>query len=107
MYRTVANGTKGFLDIYSYVVLSFVLLGLSFLTSLIRSPIIFHRETVFSLRAVTLALVPVFSLYIVSVFLNIHARLSKLQPILWIRFVANVCLPLLIMLILFGSSVST
>ena len=102
----VVNGTKGILDIYN-VVLLFILLGLSFLTSLIHSPITFHREAVLSLRAVTLALVPVSSLSIVGVFLNIYVKLTNLEPILWIEFMADICLPILIMLILFGSSVST
>ena len=106
IHLRVADGINGILGIYN-AVLSFILLGLSFLTSLIHSPIAFHREAVLSLRAVTLALVPVSSLNIVRVFLNIYVKLTNLEPILWIEFMADICLPILIMLILFGSSVST
>jgi hypothetical protein len=103
---TVADGTKGILDIYIFIVLSFILLGLSFLTSLIRSPVPFHREAVHSLQAITLTLIPISSLDIVNTFLNINVKLTNLEPILWIGFVAELFLPILIMLILFGSSVS-
>jgi hypothetical protein len=104
---TVINGTMGILDIYIFIVLSFILLGLSLLTSRIRSPVPFHREAVLSLRAITLTLVPLSSLYIVPDFLRlINMKLTNLEPILWVGFVADVFLPILIMLILFGSSVS-
>ena len=103
---TVAKGTKGILDIYTSVILPFILLGLSFLTSLIHSPVTFHQEAVHSLRAITLALLPISSLYIVRLFLNINVKLKNLEPILWIGLIADVFLPILIMLILFGSSVS-
>ena len=103
---SVKTGTKGFLDIYIAIVLSFILFGLSFLTSLIHSPIAFHREAVYSLRAITLTMLPISSLYIVLPFLEIYVKLKNLEPILWIRFIADVCLPIVILLILFGSSVS-
>ena len=93
------------MDIYN-TILSFLLLGLSFITSLIRSPSTFHREAVLSLRAVIVILVPVSSVYIVAIFLNIYVKLTNLESILWIEIVANICLPMLIMLILFGPSVS-
>ena len=105
-YMTVAAGAKGILDVYTSIVLSFILFGLSFLTSLIRSPVAFHREAIHSLSAITLALLPISSLYIVLLFLNINVKLKNLERILWIRFMADVCLPILILLILFGSSVS-
>ena len=103
---SVKTGTKGFLDIYIAIVLSFILFGLSFLTSLIHSPVAFHREAVYSLRAITVTMLPISSLYIVLPFLEIYVKLKNLEPILWIRFMADVCLPILILLILFGSSVS-
>lgn len=103
---TVINGTMGILDIYIFIILSFILLGLSLLTSLIRLPVPFHREAVLSLRAITLTLVPLSSLYIVPDFLRINMKLKNLEPILWVGFVADVFLPILIMWILFGSSVS-
>ena len=103
---SVKTGMKGFLDIYIAIVLSFILFGLSFLTSLIHSPITFHREAVYSLRAITVTMLPISSLYIVLPFLEIYVKLKNLEPILWIRFIADVCLPILILLILFGSSVS-
>lgn len=105
-YIMVASGTVGILVIYTSTVLPFILLGLSFLTSLIRSPATFHREAVHSLRAITLALLPISSLYIVALFLAINMKLKSLEPILWIGLIVDVFLPILIMLILFGSSVS-
>ena len=109
MYIMVAIGSKGLLDVYNFV-LYCALLGLLFLTSLNHSPIVFHREAVLSFRAVTLALVPVSSLYIVRSLLIIKLKssmnLKHMVPILWIESLEDICLPMLIMLILFGSSVS-
>lgn len=97
------------LNIY-LVLLLFTLLGVSFVTSLIRSPNTFRHEAVHSLWAVTVALAPLPTLHVVGNFL-IHAssdsdRVKNLEPLLWIQFLDSVCVPILVMLILFGPSVS-
>ena len=111
MPEDVGDTLEDLLKIYNFSV-SVILLGVTFVTSLIKSPSTFHREVVHSLWAVTVALIPVPTLYIYFNFLIYHEwsdseKVKNLELITWIPLLENVCAAMLIMLILFGPSVSS
>ena len=105
------DATNGSLDIYNLIILV-ILLGLTFVISLFNSQNAFLREAVRSFWAVTVALIPLPTVHVVRLFLLYHEpshsnQVKTLEPILWIQFLDNVCAAILIMLLLFGPSVSS
>jgi hypothetical protein len=99
---------------YIYIILLIlILLGISFLTSLIRSPSLFRREAVHSFYAVAIALATIPCLHAPRIVLTSvtidqgRDVLKHMESILWLPFMDNVCASTLTLLILFGPSVRT